>query len=194
MGALDQLEKQLDEWLGDKAPVKLPPNGRKGLAGALWWIALVIGILQLWAVWALWHLGHVVNTFVSYSNYLSTTYGYGVTTQHLGFFYWLSLIVLAVDAVILLVAAPSLKQMSKAGWNLLFYSAILNAIVGLLRLFTDYGGVGNFIWAVISSVIGAWLLFQVRGQFTGRASAIHASAPHHTEHHEHVDHVDANKK
>ena len=187
MGLLQQLESQLDEWLNKKAPVKLPPNGRKSLAGAMWWIALVVGVLQLWAVWALWHLGHWVNQIVTVSNYLSTTYGYGVTTQHLGLFYWLSLLVLAVDAVILLLAAPQLKQMKRGGWELLFYSALLNAAYAILRIFSSVGGgFGGFIGAAIGSVLGAYFLFQVRDYFGGKTAhaASTASHEHHAEHHE----------
>src|SRR4029079_9300300 len=102
MSALGKLETQLDEQLNKKAPVKLPPDGRKSLAKAMWWIALVVGIFQLWATWALWHLGHWVDKVVGvYGSYVTA---YGVAPVHLGLFYWLSLIMLGVDAVLLLVA------------------------------------------------------------------------------------------
>lgn len=181
MGVLDKLEAQLDVWLNKQAPIKLPASGRKSLAGAMWWIALVVGVLQLWAVWTLWHLGHFVEQLVTYNNYVNATYGYAAPGVHLGLFYWLSLFVLAADAVLLLLAAPRLKQMQKGGWDLLFYGVLLNAAYAILRLFTDVGdSFGDFIGAAIGTVLGAFFLFQVRDYFVG-TKAMHASpvASHH---------------
>jgi hypothetical protein len=178
MSTLDKLESQLDEWLNKKAPISLPAVSRKNLAGAFWWLALVFGVLQLWAASALWHLGHLVNQLVTYSNYLSSTYGYGSTAPSLGLFYWVSLITLAADAILLLVAAPQLKQMKKSGWNLLFYGALLNAAYAVFRIFSNVGGgFSGFIGAAIGAVLGAYFLFQVRDYFVSAAKAMHATTP-----------------
>src|SRR5579859_4938193 len=125
MGQLEKLELKLDELLNKKAPVQLPPNGRKGLAGAMWWIALIVGVLELWAAFALWSLGHTLDRAVDVVNSISTYYG-GPTVvhvNHLGLFYYLTLLVMVVIAVVMLLAAPQLKAMKKSGWNLLFYAA-----------------------------------------------------------------------
>jgi len=181
MGALDKFELQLDEWLNKKAPVKLPQNARKSLAGAMWWIALIIGLLQLFSAWGLWHLGHLVNQLSNYSNYLANAYGYNVGAPHLGISYWIALAGLAAEAVLFLVAAPKLKQMKKGGWDLLFYSALLNAAYAIVRIFAGVGsGFGDFIGAAIGTVIGAFLLFQVREYFMGtkKVEGVPAAAPH----------------
>lgn len=164
--ALDKLEKSLVEPLDTKAPVKMPPNARKGLAKALWIIALVFGILQLLAAWGLWRAGHYVNNAIDYYNSLSGVYGMNAPVDNLGAFFYLSLLVLVVDAVILLAAVSGLKAMRKAGWNLLFYSLLLNLVYGVVRLFSETsGGFGYLLMALLSSAIGAYLLFQVRDQF-----------------------------
>jgi hypothetical protein len=192
MSSLQKLEAKLDELLNKKAPVKLPPDGRKALAGALWWIALIVGILQLWGAWALWNIGHIVDH--SYTTYLSDVYGQTDATLHLGLFYWVSFICLGVVAIMVLMAAPKLKQMQKAGWNLLFYSMLLNAAFALLRLLSGVDGIfSGFFGAAIGAILGAYLLFQVRDYFTGKnaahetVAAAHKDAvDHKAAHHSHA--------
>lgn len=174
MALLQKLEVCLDDALHKKAPFQLPQNGKRGIAHALWWIALVAGLLQLWAAWIFWHAAHTINRLVDFANSLSSVYGtnpYAPQVVHLGFFFYLSLIVLTLDAVLLLVAVPKLKNMQKGGWNLLFYGALINAIYGVVRIFSDYGGgVGSLIWAIIGSLVGLYFLFQAREYFLPGAS------------------------
>jgi len=125
----------------------------------------VVGVLQLYAAWVFWHVAHGVNALIDYSNAISAAYGGPTTSAHLGLFYYLALLVLLVDGVILLLAAPGLKAMRKSGWNLLFYSLLINVVYGVVALFTSYGGLSHLLGAVIGSVIGAYLLFQVRDRF-----------------------------
>lgn len=172
MGQLDKLETALNEVFNKKAPVKIPPEGRKSLAGALWWLALGFGLLELWAVWGLWNLGHL-DKYMDYANSLSAAYGGGEVAVSLGFFYYVALLVAGASAVLSLLAAPGLKAMRKAGWNLLFYSLLLNAAYGVVALFSTYGGVSDLLWALLSSAIGAYLLFQVRDNFMKSQPAGH---------------------
>lgn len=173
MTQLEKLETTLDDAFNKKAPFKIPENGRKSLAGALWWLALIFGVLQLWGAWALWRAAHLVNALVDYANSISAVYGGDTGVNNLGFMYYLALLVLVVTAVISLLAAPGLKAMKKAGWNLLFYSMLINVAYGVVVLFASYGGFGNMVAALISSVIGAYLLFQVRSQFMKSHAAQH---------------------
>ena len=160
MTQLEKLETTLDDVLNKKAP-KLPENGRKSLAGALWWLALVFGVLQLWGAWALWRVAHQLD----YVNSVLDAYGVPTPANNLGMLYYLALIVIVVTAVIALLAAPGLKAMKKQGWNLLFYSMLVNVAYGVVVLFASYGGFGNMVVALLGSVVGAYLLFQVRGEF-----------------------------
>jgi len=138
MGPLQKLETSLDEVLHKKAPFQLPVNGKRGLAYALWWIALVAGLLQLWAAWMFWHAAHTINKLVDFANSLSSVYG---TTP--------------------------------------FYGALINAVYGVVRIFSDYGGgIGSLIWALIGSVIGLYFLFQAREYFLPGASHTPPKADH----------------
>jgi hypothetical protein len=178
MSALENLEKQLNEWLNIKVPIKLPTDVRKSLANALWIIALIVGIVQLWGVWVLWHLGHFVQQAITYGAYIAGP----VVSVHLGLFYWVALLASAVAAVLLLMAAPKLKQMQKAGWNLLYYAALLNAAYAIFRLFAGVDDVfSGFLGAAIGAVVGAFFLFQVRDYFTEKKSG-HPAATHPAHH------------
>jgi hypothetical protein len=175
MGQLDKLETMLDEKLNKKASLKLPVESRKTIATNMWWVALVIGIFQLWAAWGLWHIGHRVDSLVDRVN---AAYGvYGGVVNDLGMFYYISVLLLVADAALLLLAAPALKEMRKAGWNLLFYGLILNVGYGLVRMFADYGGMSDLLWAFVASFIGAFFLFQVRDHFIMSKSGHKADKP-----------------
>lgn len=161
---LQKLETMLDEWY-KKVP-KMPEGGRKSLAGAFWWIALVLGVLQLWGAWSLWNLAHYLDNMHRAADYVNNYFGYQVVDNNLNFFYYLAVIVIAVDAVILLLAAPGLKAWKRVGWNLLFLSVLLNVVYGFVRMFSDVGGgFGNFLWSLVVAAVAGYFVFQVRDYF-----------------------------
>ncbi len=167
MGMLSDLENGLAGVY--KGTPKLGNDAKKSLVKVWPWLALVFGILQLLAAWSLWHWGHTVNQFVDYANSLSQAYGINTgTTADLNVFYWLSLIVLALDAVILLMAFSGLKKRAKRGWNLLFYSALLNGVYGIVSAFNNYGGFGSLVMQLVVSAIVLYFLFQTRDQYTSK--------------------------
>lgn len=159
MNSLQKLERKGVEVFDKKMPWKLPKSTRNSLGRVMWILALIGGILQLWAVWGLWQIGHYVRWAVD------GNLGAGWTEPDLGFFFYLSVIVLLIEAVVLLVAASKLKARKKEGWNLLFYALLINLGYGLVRLFTGFSGVSNLLWVLISSAIAAYFLFQVRDYF-----------------------------
>lgn len=177
MGQLDKLETALDDSLNKKAPFKIPANGRKSLAGALWWIALVFGVLELWAAWDLWQLGRFAERFVDYANTLTIAYGGGVMSQNLGFMYYLAILGMIASGILLLLATPGLKAMRKAGWNLVFYSLLLSVVYGVVRMFSNVGGgFDDLLWSLVGTTIGAYFLFQVRDHFVMAKSGAHKAA------------------
>jgi hypothetical protein len=174
MSALQNLETKLDDVFVKNAP-KLPANGRKMIVEYLPWINLVLGVLALWAAYTLWQWAHVANGFVDYANRLSAAYGGpAVATGRLGLVIWLSLAVLAIEAVLYIAAFPALKARKKSGWNLLFYAMLVNVVYGVVTVFSDYGGFGNLLGTVIGSVIGLYFLFQIRGSYSAAGAATKA--------------------
>ena len=169
------------EKLNKKAPFQLPPKVRKPLADYLWALALVGGVLQLLGAYGLWEAGHRYDKLVDYANTISSYYGGpSVAPDHIGLFYYLSLISMAVVGVMLLLAAPNLKNMKKDGWNMLFYVTIVEVVASVFLLLTSYyGGFGDFIGGLIGAAVGAYLLFQVRDHFLGHKVAGAKAAEHH---------------
>jgi len=171
MGMLNDLENGLAGVY--KGTPKLGNDAKKSLVKVWPWLALFFGILQVWAAWGLWHWGHTVNQFVDYANSLSQAFGGDAVGKvaHLNVFYWVSFVILLLDAVILLMAFSGLKNRAKRGWNLLFYSALLNGVYGVVSAFNDYGGVGSLVMQLVVSAVVLYFLFQTRDQYTGHKSA-----------------------
>jgi hypothetical protein len=170
MAALNSLEKSLDDVFVKNAP-KLPEGGKKVLVEWLPWLNLVGGLLTLWAAYALWNWAHVANGLINYANDLSRAYGGGdVVADRLTAGIWLGIAVLVVEGVLYLLAFPATRDRKKQGWNYMFYALLVNIVYGLVVLFTDYGGFGSFLGTLVGSVIGLWLLFQIRGSYTSAKS------------------------
>jgi hypothetical protein len=162
MSALQSLEKSLGDIFGKQAPA-LSTNSKKAIVEYLPWINLVLGLLAIYTVYLLWHWAHFTDKLVDYANTLSAAYGGpAVVTHRLSVIVWISLVVMAAQAVVYILAFPALKARKKSGWDLLFYAALLNAAYGVVVLFSDYGGVGNLLGSLIGSAIGLYFLFQIR--------------------------------
>ena len=166
--SINKLEKMLEPVY--KALPPLPKNVNDWFAKAWPILTLIVGILQLLAACSLWHVGHVVNSLVTYTNALANMYGTAATVNHLGFFYWLSLIFLAIDGIIFIIAYPGLKARRKAGWDMLFLGAVVNVVYGIVSVFDNtYGGIGKLVLTLIGSAVGFYFLFQVRSYYVGKA-------------------------
>ncbi len=165
MAGVKQLEDALDDIFVKKAP-KLPENAKKVIVEWLPWINLALGVLTLWAAWTLWQWANVADKLIDYANTLSRVYGGGeVVSSRMGLGIWLSLIVLAIEAVLYLLAFPATRARKKSGWDLLFYAALVNVAYGAVVFFTAYGGFGNLLGSLIGSAIGLYFLFQIRGLY-----------------------------
>lgn len=172
--------KPIEDKLADlfKGLPAMPDNAKKSLASAMEWIALVFGVLQLFAVWGLWNAGHRANEAIDYLNRFSNAFGGGDVAPKLGVVYYISLLVLAVSALTLLLAYPGLKAGKKAGWNWLFLGLLVNIAYGVLSVFVNStygGGADNLVFSLLGSFIGFYLLFQIRGQYVGshKSAVVH---------------------
>ncbi len=163
---LSGLENKIDNVVKD-APFQLPEKSRKSIVKYMPVISLVVGVLSLWAAYALWNAARVVDRLVDFSNSLSRAYGLSEpAASRLSLIVWVGIAFLAVEGVLYLLAYPKLKSESKAGWNLLFYGALLNLVHGVVLLFDGYyGGFGRLFGTLVSSAIGLYFLFQIRAYY-----------------------------
>lgn len=166
MGTVKSLETKLEGVFKGLPP--LSASAKESLAKAWPWLALIFGVLQLAAAWALWGLIRASDVLIDYANEFSY-----YTGQRLGYssmdktMVYLGVIVLVVDAVILLMAYPALAKRQRKGWDLLFLGALLNVVYSVLTIFIDGRGMGSFIFSLLGSAVGFYLLFQVREKFGG---------------------------
>lgn len=163
---------KIEVWLEsiNKQLPQIPKKGRDILAQIAPWLALAGGILSLLSLLWFWRAGHTVNRIIDFSNDIIRTYG-GTTIEtspNLGFTWYLALVLIAVQAFLLLAAFPKLKEGKKAGWNLLFYNALLAALIGIVYLFTPGYGFGSLFGSFLGTAIGLYLLFQVRDHFSNK--------------------------
>lgn len=160
---------KLEAWLDgiNKQLPQIPKKGRDVIAQITPWLALAGGVLSLLSLWWMWQAGHAVNSLVKWSNDFARTYGGTVvdTTPNLGITWYVAFALVIVQAILLLVAFPKLKGGKKAGWNLLFYNALLAALIGLAYLFTPAYGLTSFFGSLIGTAISLYLLFQIRDHF-----------------------------
>lgn len=168
MAALQAAEKQIANIFKGMPPMS--HKAKEALVNAWPWIAGIFGVLQLLAALALWRATQVVNQFSEFTNSLSTFYAgqpLGPSSGERTIMY-LGVIFLAVDAVILLMAFPHLRNRSRRGWDLLFLGALLNLAYSVISLFMYNGSMGSLVSGLIGSAIGFYLLFQVRDSYKTR--------------------------
>jgi hypothetical protein len=138
---LTELEATLNEYFGKKAPA-LPTNVKEAIVKYGPWISLILLVLSLPAVLALIGLGALLSPFAFMGG------------AHAGFMYVLAVLFLVVGLVMEALAIPKLMKREKAGWNLMFYSTLLNGVYNLLSF--------NITGLIIGLLIGFYFLFQVR--------------------------------
>ena len=152
-----------------KGVPQLPQNARDTLVEIWPWIALVFGVVQVFAAWGLWRLIHVISALDEWARTVGNYYGHYAYNAGPSMFdktmVYVGILVLLVDALILLLAFPKLKLRQRAGWDLLFLSALANVAYGVVQIFIDGRGVGSFIFSIIETGVVFYFLLQVRDRY-----------------------------
>jgi len=139
---IDGVIKSLDDIFKKFPP--LPANARETLFKIAPYLALIFGILGILA--ALSGLG-LLTAFAPLA-VMGGTKGYGIA--------YVSAIGLAISSVMMLIAYPGLKAGKIGGWNLLFYSEIVNIVASVLSI---------SIGSMITAVIAFYILFQIKAKY-----------------------------
>ena len=163
-----RFEKQLDDLFTKNTP-RLPDSGRKTLAAWAPVVTLILGILSLIAAWELWHWAHVADSLLNYANAVCNTYsGYtcGVNVSRFSLWLWLGVAFLIAEGILYLFAYPGLRDHRKEGWNYIYYALCLQVVYAVLSLFIPYDKGSHFLGSLIESVVGFYLLFQIRGIYS----------------------------
>ena len=165
MSALAQLETTLANIF--KPAPNLPKNVREALAKAWPWVTLVCAILQLLGAWALWGLLTAADRMSDYAFYYTRdTYSFSSGEKMI---VYAAAALLVVEGVLLLMAFSELQKRSARGWRLVFLVAVLNVLYSITVLLIRDRGFGSFFLNGIASVIGFYLLFQLKPLFKAKA-------------------------
>lgn len=170
MELIKSIEKSLENLFKDLP--HLPEKSRKSLADFWPVLALIVGVLQLFAAWSLYNIANWAERVNNAANSLSAIYNVdlGPTDSDKNIIY-LGILILVVNAVILLMAYPKLKEKLRSGWNLLFLAALINVAYAVTQLFLYDRGPNDFVFSLLGSAIGFYLLFEIKSKFVGKDSA-----------------------
>ncbi len=150
---MSDFEKTLHEYFVVKAPFQLPANAKEWIVKWSPWITLLVLILLAPAALAIVGFGALVGGVAA---------SVGVVVGPL---YYLAFIVLLVQLVVMAISIPKLMRREIGGWQLLFYSTLVNLAYNVLSSFTRYGLLSGIIGAAISAVISFYILFQIRSYY-----------------------------
>ncbi|MFI5265313.1 MAG: hypothetical protein ACHQT7_01050 [Candidatus Levyibacteriota bacterium] len=138
-GIIDTVE----EWFG-KLPA-LPKEAREVIAKITPWIALIFGILGILGSIAALGIVTVFSPLAMVGGGVQAA-GAGIIATVLGL----------VSSALLLAAFPGTKKFRLSGWNFLFYSETVSLLSAVLAI---------SITGILVSLIGYYLLFQIKSQY-----------------------------
>jgi hypothetical protein len=179
---MQQLEHTLDEMLVKKAPFQLPEGVRQGLVKVLPWLTLLGGALTLLGVWGLFQAATLVDRWAGVASELGVSWGVGtyVAPSAMTPLLWVSLVILLAEAILFFVAFPALQKYQKKGWNILFWVSLVNIAQGIVQTVAYanvYFNFGTLLMSVLSTLLGLYLLFQIRAYYTGEKKLSAAPTP-----------------
>ena len=158
-GPLAQLEAWLYDMLVVKAPFQLPVAAKDWIVRYGPWITLVVGILLALTVIP------GLMAAMALAGYAATLGGvYGVAV--VGPMFYLALVILAIQLIIMFVSVPMLLKRQRKGWLLVFYSSIVGLVYTLFNTFS-YGtfAFGSLLSGLVGAVIGLYFIFQIRSYY-----------------------------
>ncbi len=158
MEVINKLEAMIAP-LYQKAP-RLPRDTTDWIADNAWWLALLGAILGLITV-----LGIVSLTFFAGVFFTSVAGLVGATLSGIVLVgVILALTFSIIDIVLLSLAVNPLKNKLSKGWTLIFISLLIHVISVVVNFLFTFDVLG-LIWSLTFTVIGGYLLFEVRHNF-----------------------------
>lgn len=141
--ALSNLEDTLEVYFVKKAPFQLPPGAKEAIVKFGPWVMIVLLVMSLPLLFAALGLSAALMPAAMMAGY-SPMYNVGM---------WISVASLVVDAM----ALPGLFARKMSGWRLAFYATLLSVVASLVM--------GSIVSAILSAVIGLYILFQVKSMY-----------------------------
>lgn len=163
---LDNIETAVAERL--EALPHLPEGLRAWLGANVWWIVAIGAVISVIAAFTLFPLLFGAAALLSFWG----SYGYVSSVNVLDAV--ISVVFLAAQAVLLFMAIQPLKDKAKKGWTLLFAVYLVGVVGSLVSVILALGRldfIPSLIGAAVAALIGAYLVFEIRGQFSAKKKA-----------------------
>ena len=158
-GPLAGFEAWLYEMVYEKISYKLPVNVREWIVKYGPWVTLIIGLMFLPLLLAVFTISSVVtvSTAALYS-------AYAVPTP--GPMYYIGLLVLAVQVVVMFASISPLLKRKRIGWQMLFYATTISLVYSVFETFGyGYFGFGTLIGGLIGAAVSYYVIFQIRAYY-----------------------------
>lgn len=165
MENIKQLESKIEEWL--KPLPHLPANARKWISENLWWITIVGAVLEAWAIWTLIRVTYFVSSYYNAWSDFAKQLGVdtGVTVSAWDNITVIGCAIFMIASIALMIASiKPLKDMKKRGWDIMFLAYLLSMGYAIFNMLNNFS-FGAIISVVISAVIGAYFLFEIKSHF-----------------------------
>ncbi len=141
---MEQLETTLNEYFGKKAPA-IPQNAKETIVKIAPYLAILSAVFTLPAIFVLFGLGGLATSLAPFG---------GMSTVSTIPTMWVSIALLIPVAILEVMAIPGLFAKTAKAWKYMYWSQIISIISSLVQF--------NLLGAVISGLIGFYLLFQVK--------------------------------
>lgn len=144
MNYFTQLEKTLDMYFGKKAPA-LPNNAKELIVKIAPYLVILSLILTIPAILLIFGLGSVATVFAPLGGVRSVV---ALPTM------WVGILLLVPVVVLEAMAIPGLFSKSAKAWQYMYWAQLISVVSSLVQL--------NLVSAILSALIGFYLLFQVK--------------------------------
>lgn len=141
-----QVENTLNEYLYNRVP-HLPAEWRELLVKIAPYITILFVVLSIPVILAAIGVGAFLSPLVAIGGGVGAVAGFSLT-----------IIVFAISVVLEAMAIPGLFARSKQGWQLLFYSTLINAVYNFVTF--------NLFGFILGTALSLYLLFQVKSYYT----------------------------
>lgn len=146
---MNQLEAFFEDLFLKKISFQLPAGVKEVIVKVAPWVTLIIIILSLPAVLTLFGFGSFMGGFAPFV-------GYGLSSR-----YYLGIIILIVQLILMIMAFPGLQKREIKGWRYIYYSNLVSGVYGIISSYN----LGALIWALIALGIGLYIIFQVKSYY-----------------------------
>ena len=144
---LTQLEGTLDEYFGKKAPA-LPQNIKELIVKIAPYLAIISVIFTVPAILLLFGLGGLASILAPIG---------GTRAVALLPMMWIGILLLIPVILLEVMAIPGLFSKTATAWRYMFWAQLISIVSSLVQI--------NIVGALLSALIGFYLLFQVKNLY-----------------------------